>query len=174
VCDCAVGGGGRRRQRSTTACGGMRWRFAAGGGLRRLRPASVCYRRRRRESSSASSRRGSVVYGRRRWVPADACPRLTARPEGLFGACCGAEVAFSNGGVAEETWSWLLPRPRASKRCGAIGRKPSPLMVGMMAALLGCRSSCWGHHGEALHSSRGALRVKTLSFWTCGGGALAS
>jgi hypothetical protein len=47
--------------------------------------------------------------------------------------------------------------------------------VGMMAALLGCRSPCWGHHGEALRFSLrgGALRVKTSSCWTCDGGALA-
>jgi hypothetical protein len=52
---------------------------------------------------------------------------------------------------------WLPPGLRAGGGSSAVGRKSSPVMVGMMAALSGCRSPCWGRHGEALSSRCGGL-----------------
>jgi hypothetical protein len=62
------------------------------------------------------------------------------------GRCLLQRRGGASGSVRAPCWwfcgdggGWLPPGESS-----AVGRKSSPMMVGMMAALLGCRSPCWG------------------------------
>jgi hypothetical protein len=86
----------------------------------------------------------------------------------------GMRRASPGGGGAEEVGCRLLPCARASGRHGAIGRKPSPVPVSMIAAFLGVDLPAGGITARCYVLDVWDSRVKTSFIWTCDGSALAS
>jgi hypothetical protein len=61
------------------------------------------------------------------------------------------------GGFAEVAGAGFLHAHEWAAGSSAVGRKLSPVDDGHDGGAIGCRSPCWGHHGEALRSRCGGL-----------------